>query len=122
MKTVKLSFFLFVTFFFACQTNKSQTIEIVTKKDIKDVIAKEVQLVDVRTAKEYQAGHIENAINYNIGDKKVFLTQIETLDKNKPVYLYCKIGGRSSRAAKILKEKGFIKIYDYAGGYNDWVK
>jgi rhodanese-related sulfurtransferase len=32
------------------------------------------------------------------------------------------MGGRSNRAANILKEKGFTKIFDYSGGYNDWVQ
>ena len=86
-----------------------------------NVIEKEVQLVDVRTSEEYESGHIEGAVNYNIIDSQRFLTQIENLDKEEPVYLYCKMGERSDRAAKLLKEKGFTKIFDYSGGYNDWV-
>ena len=80
-----------------------------------------VQLVDVRTPEEYAAGYIGEAVNYNIIDSETFLRQIEGLDKEEPVYLYCKMGGRSNRAAILLKEKGFTAIYDYSGGYNDWV-
>lgn len=123
MKGLRHFFFVLYILFFACTTSQGQEIKVVDKNHIKThVIGKKEQLIDVRTPKEYEAGHIGNALNYNIGDKNTFLEQIATLDKNKPVYLYCKIGGRSGRAARLLKEKGFKKIYDYAGGYSDWVK
>ncbi len=109
--------------FFACQTNEGQVIKVVDKAAIKkDVIGKNTQLIDVRTPEEYAAGHIGNAVNYNILNKDNFIIQIQKLDKNQPVYLYCKIGGRSNRAANLLKEQGFKKIFDYSRGYNDWVK
>ncbi len=98
------------------------TIETIDKAALKEAIKIDnVQLIDVRTAEEYEAEHIGNAVNFNIIDRKAFVDQIKDLDKEKPVYVYCKIGGRSNRAAKLLKEKGFLKIYDYSGGYNDWV-
>lgn len=82
---------------------------------------KDVQLVDVRTPREYELGHIDGAINYNVKDSLTFLKQISVLNKKKPVYLYCKMGGRSNKAAQILKEKGFLTIFDYSGGYDDWI-
>jgi len=98
------------------------TIKKIDKAGLKEVIKQEnVQLIDVRTMEEYEAHHIGEAVNFNIIDRKTFVDQIKDLDKEKPVYVYCKIGGRSKRAAKLLKEKGFLKIYDYSGGYNDWV-
>jgi len=122
MNKFKRTLFLFSLFLFACNTSIGQTIKIINKEAVKtDVVGKKVQLIDVRTAEEYEAGHIANAINYNIINGDVFLIQIQKLNKNLPVYLYCKMGGRSSRAAKVLKEQGFKKIFDYAGGYNDWV-
>lgn len=122
MNKFKLTFLLFSLFLFAYNTSMSQTIKIINKEDVKaDVVGKQVQLIDVRTTEEYEAGHIDHAVNYNIINGDTFLIQIQKLDKNQPVYLYCKMGGRSSRAAKLLKEQGFKKIFDYAGGYNDWV-
>ena len=98
------------------------TITKIDKAGIKEAIKQQnVQLIDVRTAEEYEADHIGNAMNFNIIDRKNFIDQIKDLDKSKPVYVYCKIGGRSNRAAKLLKEKGFLEIFDYSGGYNDWV-
>ena len=99
-----------------------EVISVIDKTMIKsEVLGKEVQLVDVRTPEEFEAGHIGTAVNYNIIDSETFLKQIESLKKDEPVYLYCKMGGRSNRAAELLKEKGFTKLYDYSGGYNDWV-
>lgn len=77
------------------------------------------QIVDVRTPEEFAEGHIANATNMNvIGDD--FEKQIETLDKEKPVMVYCKSGGRSAKAASILKEKGFKNVYDLDGGILGW--
>ncbi|GMN10331.1 hypothetical protein MTsPCn9_12540 [Croceitalea sp. MTPC9] len=122
MNRFKLTLVLFSMLFFACQNKEGQRIKIVDKEDIKsNVIGKNVQLVDVRTLEEYESGHIDNAVNYNIINRDTFLIQIQKLNKNQPVYLYCKMGGRSNRAAKLLKEQGFEKIFDYSEGYNDWV-
>lgn len=107
----------------ACKGSNDNTIILVDKDFMEnEVISKEVQLIDVRTQEEYESGHIDDAVNFNIIDSEAFLNQIETLDKNEPVYLYCKMGGRSNRAANIMKAKGFTKIFDYSGGYNDWMQ
>ena len=77
------------------------------------------QLVDVRTPEEFNAGHIEGAKNFNIDDA-AFESQVATLDKTKPVLVYCKAGGRSSTAAKKLKELGFQEVYELDGGMMSW--
>ncbi len=67
----------------------------------KQIQAAHVQLIDVRTAEEYDAGHIEGAenIDYKSND---FLMKLDKLDREKPVYIYCRIGNRSNNAAKEL--------------------
>lgn len=87
---------------------------------VAEIIGKNVQLIDVRTPQEYEKGHIDNALNFNINEKEVFLKQVSSLDKKEPVYLYCEKGGRSNRAAELMKSMGFTKIYDYSGGYDEW--
>ena len=42
------------------------------------------------------------------------------LDKNKELYIYCKSGNRSGKAARKLKELGFTKVYDLRGGISNW--
>ncbi len=81
---------------------------------------KRVQIVDVRTPEEWaETGVIKGAhrINFNGPD---FQAQVGRLNKTKPVIVYCAAGGRSPRAAAQLVKMGFKKVYDYAGGMNDW--
>lgn len=107
----------------SCQSRQEEIIKKIDKETLKEnAIGKNVQLIDVRTHAEYENGHIADALNFNINQKETFLEQISTLDKAKPVYLYCKKGGRSNRAAELLKQRGFKKIYDYSGGYDEWSK
>lgn len=105
--------------FISCQPQEG-FIKKINKTAIKTkVIGKDVQLIDVRTPQEYKNGFIDDAVNFNINDD-TFIDQIDALDKNEPVYLYCRMGGRSNRAAELMKARGFKKIYDYSGGYDDW--
>lgn len=69
------------------------------------------ELIDVRTAAEYEAGHIENSKNIDFlnGD---FERGIGDLDKSKIYYLYCRSGGRSGKSAELLVEAGFEKVYN----------
>ncbi|MEM1258421.1 MAG: rhodanese-like domain-containing protein [Bacteroidota bacterium] len=121
MKPYALCFVLLL-FGLSCKKNTPAEIIIVDKEFLQEeVLGKDVQLVDVRTQEEYESGHIDDAINFNIINNELFLEQIETLEKDEPVYLYCKMGGRSNRAAQLLKDQGFTEIYDYSAGYNDWV-
>jgi len=76
--------------------------------------------VDVRTKKEYSAGHVPGVIlNFDYLGLR-FMQQMGSLDKTQPVAIYCAKGGRSGKAAALLQENGFQKIYDYAGGFTDW--
>jgi len=51
-----------------------------------------------------------------------FTSQIATLDKSKPLYVYCKSGNRSGKASVILRDAGFTQIYDLKGGVIQWKK
>jgi rhodanese-related sulfurtransferase len=77
------------------------------------------QLVDVRTPEELNEGKIENAQNIDFYAND-FKSKIEALDKSKPVFVYCRSGGRSAKAANIFKEAGFKEIYDLQGGYMNY--
>ena len=86
------------------------------------VIGNQVQLVDVRTPKEYNSGKIEVAINIDYFDKDNFNAAFEKLNKNKPLYIYCRSGRRSHEASILLEKMGFKKIHDLKDGYNAWIK
>ena len=88
-------------------------LEVQTFKD--SVINKKVQLIDVRTPDEYQSGHIEDAKNIDFYSGK-FTTEFNKLDKEKPVYIYCRSGSRSKQTATKLTAMGFKEIYDLKGG------
>lgn len=93
----------------------------VTVNQFKDLIATEGTVLDVRTPEEWAEGTIPNAEKMNYHDDD-FATQIERLDKTKPVFVYCKRGGRSASAAEILKENGFTKVYNLDGGITAWTE
>lgn len=108
---------------FSCTSQKSEKITTLNYNDFKGkIIGKNVQLIDLRTDKEYKKGFIDDAIQMNFLESENFLKQIETLEKDKPIYIYCHSGGRSGRASKLLLKKGFTKIYDFSGGYKSWIK
>jgi thiol-disulfide isomerase/thioredoxin len=52
----------------------------------------------------------------------IFEERIKYLDKNKPVYTYCLVGGRSAAAAARLREEGFKEVYNLQGGITAWKK
>lgn len=80
---------------------------------------KNPQLLDVRTPEEYAVEHLENATNIDWNGND-FTAKSEKLDKSKPVFVYCKVGGRSSQAADKLSELGFKEIYNLDGGIMKW--
>ncbi len=77
------------------------------------------QLIDVRTQGEYAEGHIAGATNIDIYSE-TFEREISNLDKNTPVYVYCRSGGRSGKAMSIMKAMGFVEVYNLDGGMNAW--
>lgn len=79
------------------------------------------QVIDVRTPQEFGTGYIAGAKNINYYDKD-FKEQLEKLDKNEPVFVYCKVGGRSAEAAKQLDALGFTKVYELEGGMLSWAR
>lgn len=81
----------------------------------------DILLIDVRTPEEYASGHIENSVNIDFKADN-FKELVAELDKNQDVYVYCKVGGRSGKSAKILEGMGFKKVYDLDGGILQWEK
>ncbi|MBC8756754.1 rhodanese-like domain-containing protein [Kordia sp. YSTF-M3] len=111
----------FFTSLFGDKTKSTDQIEILDVDTFNKLItAENVQLIDVRTGFEYKAGHIQNAVNIDFFDRANFNENFSSFDREKPIYLYCRSGNRSQRAAKKLLQIGFKKIYDLKGGYKAW--
>lgn len=107
----------------ACQNSNSQSpnIQVVDAPTFAKLIEskKEAQLIDVRTPGEFQGGYILGALNldYNGSD---YNRQVASLDKTKPVLVYCLSGGRSAAAAKALRQSGFSEVIELQGGIMAW--
>ncbi|GHC60455.1 rhodanese-like domain-containing protein [Ulvibacter litoralis] len=110
--------------FLGCKNKETSSVmKVVTPQEVYDAVYNSndssAQLVDVRTQEEYGVSHLKDAQNICVTTSD-FQEKVKTLDKNKPVYLYCKRGGRSAKAAKILTDLGFTKVYDLQGGITNW--
>jgi rhodanese-related sulfurtransferase len=73
------------------------------------------QLLDVRSLTEWEEGKIASSHCVSHNDP-AFATAVDKLDKNKPVFVYCRSGGRSPIAAKALIDLGFLQVYNLQGG------
>lgn len=85
------------------------------KKDPKIVV------IDLRTPKEFAAGHIKGAININMQDKD-FSTKLGKLDRKKTYLMHCRSGGRSSASLPVWKRLGFENVLHLASGTLGWEK
>lgn len=102
------------------KVSEGTEVKLVTAEEMQTILELEdVQLVDVRTPQEHDEIRIANSQNIDFMSP-TFDEDVEKLDKDKPVILYCKVGGRSAKCAKKLKEAGFTKIYDLEGGISKW--
>ena len=118
-KLVTLIIFVLITALSSAQDVKNEILDVSNYNEF--VTGKDVQLVDLRTPKEYQAGYIDDAINIDYYDQANFKKSFEKLDKNKPLYIYCRSGNRSQKSVPFLRYFGFTEIYDLKGGYNAWI-
>ncbi|MEM9822738.1 MAG: rhodanese-like domain-containing protein [Bacteroidota bacterium] len=106
------------------QSNSSDESQNYSKVDVEKLTQMlksqaEVQLIDVRTAKEFEQGHIEGAVNIDFR-KNNFQENIAQLKKEQPVVVYCRTGRRSNNSLEAFKKMDFKEVYDLSGGYKAW--
>jgi rhodanese-related sulfurtransferase len=82
------------------------------------ILGKVGKLVDIRTPKEYNASHIPGAVMIDYKNDN-FKEEFSKLDKKVPVLIYCRSGGRSGRATKVLTKMGY-DVYNLNKGFNEW--
>ncbi|WGD35163.1 rhodanese-like domain-containing protein [Olleya sp. YS] len=112
--------FLLVIVLISCKPQIESETKVVSPEEMQTLLQLDnVQLVDVRSPEEYQSGYIAEAQNIDFMSP-TFEDDIKTLNKEKPVLLYCQKGGRSAKCAEKMKNLGFKKIYDLEGGFSKW--
>lgn len=126
---VAASLFLFNSCSEAQTNNSNNTTEleqegpvnkVVTAEEFNGMLSDEnIQVIDVRTSDEFTDGFIDGAVNIDFFGED-FKSEINALDKDIVTLVYCKSGGRSGKAAKLMSELGFRIVYDLKGGYMNW--
>lgn len=128
---MKLSFtLLLLSFvFIACQNSSSTTTTLkdnpaytlLSPDEFKAKLAtvENPQLIDVRTPREFEQGNISGSKMINFKDK-TFAAEMAKLDRDRPLFLYCRSGGRSLSASNQAVSEGFTKVYELKGGYLNW--
>ena len=122
IKTIYFVFFIcaFSLGLWACTGKDSDKFKNLSSDQFEEMIQdKTIQLIDVRTVAEYSEGHIPGSININVLDEQFAAIADSTLQKDKPIALYCRSGKRSKKAAAILSRKGY-KVYELDKGFIGW--
>ena len=78
---------------------------------------KGMMLLDVRSNKEYEQGHIPGAVHVPLSD---IGNKVKKLKKDKELVVYCRNGSQSIWAIKRLMGMGYKNLYNLRGGYNAW--
>ena len=108
----------------ATESNENETVKFqsVSVEEFAKCIADtaNVLLVDVRTAEEYGAGHIDNAINIDVKREDFDSIANADLPKDKTIAVYCRSGRRSKTASEILTGNGYT-VVELDSGYNGWI-
>jgi len=102
------------------KVSNQEQVKVISPKEMKSFIETDsVQLIDIRTPKEFKEGFINKAKNIDFYSS-TFKEEINTLDKEKPVFIYCRSGRRSGKSVNTFLEAGFTRIYDLKGGFLNW--
>jgi len=93
----------------------------VTVQEARSLIEDKSDLVilDVRTASEYEDGHIEGAVNIPVQELS---SRLDELSNEDELLVYCRTGNRSAQAVDILQDVGFTKIYHMDAGITGWIE
>jgi thioredoxin len=103
----------------SCQTSPGKTVLDPASFDATIKSTANAVVIDVRTPEEFSKGHLQNAKNIDWNGAN-FDKQTESIDKTKPVFVYCLSGGRSSAAAAKMRSNGFTTVYELEGGMMKW--
>jgi hydroxyacylglutathione hydrolase len=77
------------------------------------------QVIDLRGAAEFNAGHIAGATNVFVG---TLLQNLAKVPKDKPVIIHCQGGDRAAIGYSLLVKEGYTNVSNYSPGINEWIK
>ena len=104
----------------SCSNAQNQSFDNMNVAEFADYLKNDdVQLLDVRTPNEFSEGHISGAMNIDWYDDNFITDAVKSLDKTRPIAIYCRSGKRSAAAAQKLTEKGY-KVTNLTGGIIAW--
>ncbi|MGE8035032.1 sulfurtransferase TusA family protein [Lysinibacillus sp. NPDC093692] len=86
--------------------------------ELKEAMAREGLILDVREEAEFTFGHIEGAKSIPMGELEGRLSE---LDKEQEIYVVCRTGKRSDLAAKKMAAHGFTKVFNVLPGMTSWM-
>ena len=78
------------------------------------------KILDVRTPEEFESGFIKESINLNIYDSHLFLEGVKNFLKSDFIHVYCRSGSRSFQACELMKQIGYLNVYNLEGGILNW--
>lgn len=78
-----------------------------------------IKIVDLRSATEYQSGHIKGADHVFIG---TLLNNLQRINKDKKVVIHCKSGDRATIGYSLLARNGYKNILNFSAGMDKWMQ
>jgi phage shock protein E len=120
MKT-KLLLPVLALLFCSFATITAQTKVEVNSKQVNSMLQKDKKwiVLDVRSAEEFNSGHIKGALNIDIRQPDAF-SKIDKLNKNAKYIVHCRTNHRSGMAVEHMMQSGFKNIYQMMDGWSGW--
>jgi len=121
MKT-KLLLPVLALLFCSFTTITAQTKVEVNSKQVNSMLQKDKKwiILDVRSAEEFNSGHIKGAVNIDIRQPDAF-SKIDKLNKNAKYIVHCRTNHRSGMAVEHMMQSGFKNIYQMMDGWSGWL-
>lgn len=118
-----LSLFLICTVFTGCQSEENKVVSHkINPSSVHEIIIDkgETVIIDVRTADEYESGHLANSINFPLNKLQSIINNREDINKDDEIIVYCRSGSRSQKAYEILDSMGYKNVKSMTGGIVKW--
>lgn len=116
MKKRNFLFIIFLIYASLISMAQTKTYRQISHKEAKEIMdsKKDILILDVRTVREFDAGHIKNAGCVPVDEIENTFKSMP-IDKDKLILVYCRSGRRSKIAAQKLADMGFTNVYEFGG-------